>query len=314
MKKRGEIMAIIEVKNLVKNYANLNAVNDISFMVEKGSLFAFLGENGAGKSTTINILCQVLTKTSGDIYIDGIELTGDNLQIKNLIGIVFQNTILDDNLTIKENILTRAALYGLSKKEAKTRLNYLIAKLELGEIINRRYNKLSGGQRRRADIARALIHQPKILFLDEPTTGLDPKTRQMVWQILDDLRKEEQLTIFLTTHYMEETLTADEVVILDHGKIVATGTPASLKEKYTTNKLIWYTPKSDTTSKLLKIEGIPYYYHVDAYYLSLKNNSEIINFITKYKEILTSFELLKGSMDDVFLAVTGRKLGDKYES
>ena len=209
----------ITVKNLTKKYDDFTAVNGISFEVEEGELFAFLGENGAGKSTTINILCTILDKTAGEVSVFGHELSRDDDEIRNLIGIVFQNSVLDKKLTVGENLMTRGAYYGLDKKQIRKRLEPYMDDFEIGEIWNRKYERLSGGQRRRVDIVRALINDPKILFLDEPTTGLDPKSRKIVWDHIRKLKKEKQLTIFLTTHYMEETADADEVKILEHGNI-----------------------------------------------------------------------------------------------
>lgn len=299
---------IIIVNNLVKYYKDIKAVDDISFRVKEGSLFAFLGENGAGKSTTINVLCTVLEKTSGKVFIDGLDLDHDANKIRNLIGIVFQNSVLDDTLTIKENLLIRASYYGMSKIESLQRIDILDKKLGLNDILNRKYQSLSGGQRRRADIARALIHNPKILFLDEPTTGLDPKTRKIVWQTINSLRQEEKLTVFLTTHYMEETLNADEVVIIDHGHITACDTPAGLKTTYTSNRLLWYTNKESEFDDLLISNGFKFEYSVDSYKIYFVSYDKIIEFIYKNKNIVNNFEVIKGDMDDVFLNVTGKEL------
>ena len=237
---------IIEVKNLVKNYKDVHAVNDISFTVEEGSFFAFLGINGAGKSTTINILCTVLEKTSGNVKIGGYDLDKEKNKIKELIGIVFQGSVLDKQLTVKENLESRASYYGLNKKKSPKRIESLTQTFDLSEILKRKYGTLSGGQRRRVDIARALINRPKLLFLDEPTTGLDPKTRLQVWEIIYNLRKETGLTVFLTTHYMEETVDCDNVVIIDSGKIVANDSPHNLK------KIIRQTALFGTRKKILK--------------------------------------------------------------
>ncbi|MDY4787854.1 MAG: ABC transporter ATP-binding protein [Bacilli bacterium] len=300
---------IIEVKNLVKEYnGGVVAVNDLSFSVNEGSLFAFLGENGAGKSTTINILCNVLTKTSGQIIIDGLD--ANKKDITHLIGIVFQNSVLDNLLTVKDNLLTRAYYYGLNKKEALNRVKDLEKLLDLNEIMNRRFETLSGGQKRRVDIARALIHQPKILFLDEPTTGLDPKTRKLVWQIIDDLRLKNKLTVFLTTHYMEETKSADEVVILDHGVIKAKGSPVELKKQYATNKLIWYSDKKAAYNQLLKKENINYTYQNNAYHIDFNDYSFLTSFLYRYQKEINNYEVVKGDMDEVFLKVTGKELSD----
>lgn len=211
---------------------------------------------------------------------------------------------------MKENLITRAKYYGLDKEKTKSRILELDEMLDLNEILKRRYDSLSGGQRRRADIARALINKPKLIFLDEPTTGLDPKTRKLVWEVINKLRKEEGLTVFLTTHYMEETITADEVVIIDHGHIVAAGTPSMLKTKYTKNKLYWYTNNTDSNIKLLEDNNLDYEYNVDYFVIPFINYKDILEFIYLNKDKITNFEVIKGNMDDVFLTVTGRKLGE----
>lgn len=300
---------IIEVKNLTKNYNSVKAVQNISFEVEEGSFFAFLGVNGAGKSTTINILCTVLEKTSGKVLIGGFDLDREKSKIKDLIGIVFQGSVLDKQLTVKENLVSRAAYYGLSKAEVKRRISELTVIFDLEEILNRRYEKLSGGQKRRVDIARALINRPKILFLDEPTTGLDPMTRTKVWKIIHKLRHETGLTVFLTTHYMEETALCDKVVIIDGGKIVAHDTPNNLKKKYAANRLIWYTEQSMTAEKLLTDNGLSFEYSLDSYKIKIKNTKTATDMIKNYEEI-SDYEFIKGNMDDVFLNITGKKLGD----
>ncbi len=297
-------MKAISVKGLVKKYKELPAVKGISFEVEEGELFAFLGENGAGKSTTINILSTILTKTSGEVTIFGHTLGKEDDAIRNDIGIVFQHSVLDGKLSVKENLYTRGAYYGLTKKETEERLLPFMDKFELGEIMNRKYEKLSGGQRRRVDIVRALINSPKILFLDEPTTGLDPKSRKIVWEYIDYLRREKKLTIFLTTHYMEETKDADRVVILDKGNIIAEGTPSELKTKYASSKLVWYAEHSDENSALLK--GYSYTYDGDHYNVSFKDR--ITDFILNNRDRIVDLEIVKGSMDDVFLNLTGREL------
>lgn len=304
-KQKGRVlMKAIKVEHLVKKYKEHTAVNDISFEVNEGELFAFLGENGAGKSTTINILCTILEKTSGDIKIFDHELGKEDDSIRDLIGIVFQNSVLDNKLTVKENLYTRGSYYGLSKVKIDKRLEPFREIFELDEIWNRKYEKLSGGQRRRVDIIRALINKPKILFLDEPTTGLDPKSRKIVWDYIEYLRKEKKLTIFLTTHYMEETRDADNVVILDKGNIIATGTPTELKTKYASSRLVWYTEESDAAGKILK--DYDYSYDADHYNVPFENN--ITEFIYENRDKITDYEIIKGSMDDVFLKLTGRSM------
>lgn len=302
-------MNAITVNNLVKKYKDVTAVDNISFEVKEGEFFAFLGENGAGKSTTINTLCTIFEKTSGEVKVFDYELGKDDDDIRNCIGIVFQNSVLDRKLTVKENLMTRGGYYGLSKSEINKRIEPFLERFELKDIWNRKYEKLSGGQRRRVDIIRALLHNPKILFLDEPTTGLDPMSRKIVWDYIDYLRKEKKMTIFLTTHYMEEVRDADRVVILDKGKIVADDTPAGLKNEYTSSKLIWYS--DDTEKNRYILDSLEYRYEVDHFIVKIPSESfDITDFLYQYKDIVTDYEIIKGSMDDVFLNLTGRKIGD----
>ena len=295
---------IIEIKNLKKSFGEIKAVNDLTFSVKQGELFAFLGENGAGKSTTISIFCGQLKKDSGEVFIDGEKLEENPFAIKQKLGVVFQNSALDKHLTVYENLEHRASLYGIFGEQFTERLNELRSLLELDELLNRPLGKLSGGQRRRIDIARALIHNPKILVLDEPTTGLDPQTRKTVWAVLDTLRKEKGLTVFLTTHYMEEAVEADYIVILDQGKICAEGTPLLLKNKYAKDYIALYGVDEESVKKLEK----PYLPMRDGYKVEVKAVSEVEELIVKYPDLFKDFEVLKGKMDDVFLAVTGKKL------
>ena len=298
-------MKIIEVRDLTKKYREHTAVDGISFDVEEGELYAFLGENGAGKSTTINMPTTVLQKTSGNAFICGHELGKEDDEIRKVNGIVFQNSVLDKKLTVRENLITRGSYYGLSKKQVEQRLEPFSERFEMKEIWNRRYDKLSGGQRRRVDIMRALINEPKILFLDEPTTGLDPKSRRLVWDYINYLRKEHGLTIFLTTHYMEETRDADRVLILDKGKIVTMGTPAELKTRYAHSKLVWYTAKSDKADALItKISRKSIY---DADHYNIETDDNITEFIYEHRDEIRDYEYIKGTMDDVFLALTGKE-------
>ena len=293
----------ISVKDLKKNYKEHEAVKGISFDVKEGEFFAFLGENGAGKSTTINMLCTILSKTSGDVRIFGHELGKEDDSIRNLIGIVFQNSVLDNKLTVKENLLTRGAYYGLNKKQVLERIKPFMESFELAEIWNRRYERLSGGQRHRVDIMRALIHDPKILFLDEPTTGLDPKSRMLVWEHIRRLKEEKNLTIFLTTHYMEETSDADNVVILDKGRIIAKGTPSTLKTDYASSHLVWYVDKNEKAEEVIK--GYDWRYDSDHYNVDFKGS--ITELLYRNRDLIRDFEIKKGSMDDVFLNLTGKE-------
>ena len=300
---------VIEVNNLVKNYRDVKAVNDISFTVEEGSFFAFLGVNGAGKSTTINILCTVLEKNSGTVRVGGHDLDREKNRIREQIGIVFQGSVLDRQLTVRENLASRASFYGMSRGETRERIKEVSDTFALDEIMNRRYEKLSGGQRRRVDIARALLNRPRILFLDEPTTGLDPMTRVKVWETIHRLRRETGLTVFLTTHYMEETVDCDKVVIIDKGTIAAEGTPHSLKQKYASNRLIWYTARSREAERMLQEKGYCFTYQSDNYSVDIDSCENATRLLALHREI-GDYEFFKGNMDDVFLNVTGKRLGD----
>lgn len=295
---------VIEIKNLDKSYGNVHAVNELSFKVKKGELFAFLGVNGAGKSTTISVMCGTLDKDGGTVIVNGKNIDEDSDKVKKSIGVVFQNSVLDKSLTVYDNLESRAVLYGIYGEEFKKRLLELSQMLDFSEILNRTVGKLSGGQRRKIDVARALIHRPEILILDEPTTGLDPQTRKTLWKVINNLRKEENMTVFLTTHYMEEASDADYVVIIDGGKIVAEGTPLELKNKYAGDFIIIYGIDDKIACSLSdnfeKVSG--------AHRFLVENTAKATELILKNPTIFKDYEITKGKMDDVFLAVTGKKL------
>lgn len=295
---------IIEINNLDKSFQDVHAVNDLSLRVKEGELFAFLGVNGAGKSTTISIMCGMLAKDGGKVFIDGKDVEKDMREITKELGVVFQNTVLDAKLSVKDNLTSRAALYGITGKEAKQRIAHLAELLEFKDILNRTFGKLSGGQKRRVDVARALLNNPKILILDEPTTGLDPEARKALWSVVTTLRKNQNMTVFLTTHYMEEAADADYVVILDSGKISAEGTPLELKNNYTGDFVTIYNVDEDK----IKALGLPYENIRDAVRIAVKNTEEARDLIVGHPDLFTDFEITKGKMDDVFLAVTGKKL------
>lgn len=295
---------IIKIDSLNKSFGDLKAVNDLSFRVNEGELFAFLGVNGAGKSTTISIMCGQLRKDSGRVEICGSDIDGRAAQIAQKLGVVFQSSVLDMPLTVKDNLKSRAALYGITGRSFGERLSELSKLLDLEGLLNRPVGKLSGGQRRRIDIARALIHKPEILILDEPTTGLDPQTRNLIWNVIERLRRDEKMTVFLTTHYMEEAADADYVVIIDSGKIVAEGTPLALKNQYTGDFITIYgTPESR-----IKELKLPYEALRDAFRVSVPDTKTATQLIIKYPDIFSDYEIAKGKMDDVFLNVTGKKL------
>lgn len=300
---------IIEISSLNKTFGDVKAVSDLSFKVKEGELFAFLGLNGAGKSTTISIMCGQLAKDSGKVIIDGEDLDISVDKIKCDLGVVFQNSVLDKALTVKENLKSRAALYGITGRQFEKRLGELSALLEFEDLLKRTVGKLSGGQRRRIDIARALLHKPKILILDEPTTGLDPQTRKTLWNVVSKLRKENQMTVFLTTHYMEEAADADYVVILDSGKISAEGTPLQLKNTYSGDFITLYGAQKEQVETL----GLTYEIIRDAYRIEVQNTAAATQLIVRYPDIFNDYEITKGKMDDVFLAVTGKKLNGGNE-
>ena len=295
---------IIEIKNLNKSFKDVKAVQDLSFRVKEGELFAFLGLNGAGKSTTISIICGQLKKDSGSVTVNGFDLDKNIEGIKSELGVVFQNSVLDKPLSVKSNLENRAALYGITGADFEKRLSELSRMLDFGELLNRPVGKLSGGQRRRVDIARALLHNPKILILDEPTTGLDPQTRHTLWEVISNLRKNTGMTVFLTTHYMEEAADADYIVILDSGKISAEGTPLDLKNTYSGDYITLYETNEDRVKSL----GFKYETLKDAFRISVPNTAAATELIIKNPNLFKDYEITKGKMDDVFLAVTGKTL------
>ena len=304
----GNMKNVIEIENLKKSFGEVKAVDGISFSVKEGELFAFLGVNGAGKSTTINIICSQLEKDSGKVIIDGKSIDEDSLSTKRKLGVVFQSSVLDSSLTVYDNLESRAALYGIVGEDFKKKFSELSTLLDLDEIKGRRLGKLSGGQKRRIDIARALIHEPKILILDEPTTGLDPKTRKTIWQVIEKWRKEKSMTVFLTTHYMEEAAEADYVVILDSGRIAAKGTPLELKNSYTGDYVTIYGANED---ELVGI-GISEFERIrDALRFSVSSTAEATSLICKHPDLFCDYEITKGKMDDVFLAATGKSLSQE---
>ena len=296
---------IIKIENLEKSFGKTKAVRKINLEVYEGSLFAFLGINGAGKSTTISMMYGGLKIDSGRITICGQDVATHLDKIKNQIGVVFQDSVLDKTLTVYENLKFRAGFYGIFGQEFKARYQELEKLFDLAEIKNQKIQKLSGGQKRRVDIARAIIHQPKILILDEPTTGLDPGTRSKVWRIISKLREDFKMTIFLTTHYMEEAADADYVTILDKGRIIAEGMPLELKTQYATDVLHLYGVDESEVKKL----KLPYQKIHKDFQIKVKNSAVVTQLIVKNPELFQDFELIKSTLDDVFLAVTKSKPG-----
>ena len=293
---------VIEINGLYKSFGAVRAVDGLSFRVKRGELFAFLGVNGAGKSTTISILSGQLTRDAGEVRVLGCDPDRDKAAIARRIGVVFQSSALDQMLTVRDNLRSRAALYGIFGAEFEKRLADLSALLSFTDLLDRTVGKLSGGQRRRIDVARALLHSPEVLILDEPTTGLDPQTRKQLWNVVNDLRKKTEMTVFLTTHYMEEAADADYVVILDAGKIAAEGTPLELKNRYAGDYLTVYgvddLPGVDYPTERIR----------DAIRVTLPNTGAATELILSHPDLFKDYEVTKGKMDDVFLAVTGKDL------
>lgn len=305
-------MSIIKVQGLTKKYGTVTAVDHISFEVERGTMLGFLGINGAGKTTAINMLSTLLKPDSGSAQLSGYMVGQRDQEIRRKIGIVYQQNCLDDMLSVQENLLCRGILHGVTKKEAHMQLKMLCKILSLDKILKKKYRMLSGGQKRRCEIAAALMHTPEILFLDEPTTGLDPATRRDVWMTIEKLRKNEKITVFLTTHYMEEAAGADKIIILDHGKIVVSGTTFELKEKYAMDKLRLYFRESclEEIRPLLKANRKIERLENKGVEIALKSTVEAIPIIQAVKDKIEGFEVILGNMDDVFLNAVGYELTD----
>lgn len=299
---------VIKAQGLSRYFGSIKAVDDISFAVERGELFGFLGVNGAGKSTTINMLCTILKPTAGNVEICGLELGKKDMEIRKKIGVVYQNNCLDDKLTVKENLFTRGALYEKNRGLLAENIARMVEILELSDVYKRSFGKLSGGQKRRCEIARALIHTPDILFLDEPTTGLDPATRKKVWECLEKLRREDNMTVFLTTHYMEEAARASHIAVMDTGKVKEYGTPFSLKEVYAKDKLR-LVPRNGKTLELeetLRKMEMSVRKKEEYLTVSLPDSLAALPVLSAVEALLEGFEMVQGSMDDVFLNITGK--------
>lgn len=299
---------ILEVTNLKKHFENIKAVDDISFYVEKGKLFAFLGPNGAGKSTTIDIICTFLKPDAGTVVIDGHILGKDDDKIRSSIGVVFQDGFLDDLLTVEENIKYRGSFYGLKGPELQEAFARVVEATGIKDFLKRQYKKLSGGQKRRADIARALIHTPKILFLDEPTTGLDPQTRKKVWETILNMQRESNMTVFMTTHYMEEASEADYVIIIDNGKIAARGTPYELRRNHAQDSLRLEASEVEAVETILKSQNLTFKHHNGEIIIPLEKTTDALAILEACKPYLLNFEVLSGTLDDAFINITGREI------
>ncbi len=293
-------MKAVSVQGLRKSYGDFEAVKGISFEVNEGSFFAFLGPNGAGKSTTISILCSLLDHDSGTV-----EVFGKNpSEARTEIGVVFQDHMLDDKLTVRENVSLRGKMYGLKGQELKDAVDKVLKLTDSEEFADRKYGQLSGGQKRRADIARALVHDPKMIVLDEPTAGLDPQSRKALWRTVTDLNKSTGLTVFLTTHYMEEATDADDIVIIDHGEIVAQGRSEELKEKYCTDYIRAYPKDPAGFSKILEDKGIQFTSDKDVFTIPVDSVKDSLPLLNQLDDQLESFEVKMGTLDEAFIKIT----------
>ncbi|HHT41843.1 MAG TPA: ATP-binding cassette domain-containing protein [Firmicutes bacterium] len=299
---------IIEVRGLVKSYGEIEAVRGIDFYVERGRLFAFLGPNGAGKSTTVEILSTALKKDAGEVVINGFTLGREDDEIRSSMGVVFQGNFLDDRLTVRGNLLTRGSFYGLKGKELEEAVEQAAYEAAALDFMEQRYGSLSGGQRRRADLARALVNRPKILFLDEPTTGLDAQTRRSVWEYIRRMQEQRDMTVFLTTHYMEEAAQADYVLVIDHGLIAAKGTPAQLKEAYASDQLRLYSSRVEEITAILREMGLNFEQRAGFVTASIPTTLQALPIVERCRDYLSGFEVLQGTMDDAFLAITGKEI------
>jgi len=300
---------IIEVKNFTKKYGNFTAVDDISFTVDEGSIFAFLGPNGAGKSTTINTLVTIFDKTSGELLIDGRDVSADKSAVRASIGVVFQDSTLDKKMTIEENLKMHCVFYKIPKSEIEERIRFVLTLVDLLDVRRKSVSALSGGMKRRVEIARGLIHYPKVLFLDEPTTGLDPQTRAHVWEYVLRLQKEKNITIFLTTHYMDEAEICNKVAVIDHGRIIAHDTPFNLKKMYTKDRA--YVTAGSGLPRLLDEHGIAFIAKEKYYRIDVEDNAKLLYVLNECRDEITDLEVRKGTLNDVFLEITGREIRDE---
>ncbi|ENI8404130.1 ABC transporter ATP-binding protein [Listeria monocytogenes] len=303
---------MIKLTNVVKKFGKVEAVKGINLEVEKGSLFAFLGENGAGKSTTLSMVCTESEPTSGEIFIADEKLTFKNRKsFRQKLGVVFQENVLDDLLTVRENLYNRASLYGKTKAEITERLALVSSIMGIEDILNRRFEKLSGGQKRRAEIARAIMHDPEILLLDEPTTGLDPKTRVSVWKIIDYLREELGMTVFLTTHYLEEAKDADQLAVIHKGKIIAQGTPANIRSRFSVDKIFFYDAKVAELQTIIEKINLPFKVTKETMRVDVINQDvEILAILNQTAGLYGSFEVIKGNLDDAFISMIKEESND----
>ncbi len=296
-------MDAISVDGLRKSFGDIEAVKGISFSVPEGAFFAFLGPNGAGKSTTISIICSLLKADSGEVSIFGKDVSDPS--VRSDMGVVFQDPMMDARLTVRENVRIRGAMYGLSGDALEDSVSSALSAADAAEFADRMYGKLSGGQRRRADIARALVHSPRLLLLDEPTSGLDPQTRAKIWETVKDLNREHGMTVLLTTHYMEEASGADDIVVIDRGSIAAHGTPSALKDRYCRDRMTFEPTDMDAATEVLSSLGIGYAVGSGTVTVELGSTADAVPIVKALDSLIGSFEVRSGTLDDAFIAITG---------
>ncbi len=305
---------IIEVQDLVKEFGDLTAVKEIDFHVKRGELFGFLGPNGAGKTTTIKILCTLLRPNSGQVRVNGYDVQEDPASVRKSLGLVFQESSLDENLTAEENLRFHGNLYGVERNTLKKRIDEVLEMVELSDRKKGIVRKFSGGMKRRLELARGLLHYPQILFLDEPTLGLDPQTRNRIWEYIQELKEEKDITIFLTTHYMDEAEYCDRIAIIDHGEIIALDSPDQLKSDVGGDVIrIKVNGQEERVQKEIEER-----YDVEVrsnrgYLFFEKYNGEefVPEFVSQFREEIRSISLNRPTLDDVFLQLTGKELRDE---
>ncbi|MBR4225198.1 MAG: ABC transporter ATP-binding protein [Candidatus Methanomethylophilaceae archaeon] len=296
-------MSAISVKSLRKSYGGCTAVDGISFEVPEGSFFALLGPNGAGKSTTISVICSISGCDSGTAEVFGRPVSDP--AVRSDIGVVFQDPMMDRLLSVRENLEVRGGMYGLSKEGLREAVDRAISVTGCAEFSDRRYGRLSGGQRRRADIARALVHGPRLIVLDEPTSGLDPQSRRQIWDTVMGLNRDEGLTVLLTTHYLEEAAGADDVVIMDHGRIAAHGTPAEIREAHSQDRIVMVPSDREALEAVLDRMGVRHSLSQSAVEVLLPRTLDAIPILKEAEGCISSFEVRMGTLDDAFLRITG---------
>lgn len=308
--------SIIEVHDLSKEFKDVKAVQNINFSIEEGEIFGFLGPNGAGKSTTINMLCTMLKPTSGEVLINGHSISREKDQVRKSIGIIFQENTLDEKLTAKENLMLHCRFYHVPKEKREERIQQVLEIVDLVDKQEKMVETYSGGMKRRLEIARGLLHYPKVLFLDEPTVGLDPQTRAHIWEYILKLKEQEGITMFLTTHYLDEAEISDRIAIMDHGKIIAIDSPAALKKQVGGDIIEINTTDNQSAMEEIRAMNVENIQEKDDL-LQIKvvdSDQFISDFIKKLETPIRSLDIRKPTLNDVFLTFTGREIREEEAS